>query len=233
MAEGNLSQWQHACRRATRSSGARGVALGCCLVAVSGALGGPAGAASAPPVTRGPQAAVGAPVSLRPQRLNFGDQPLGLESAPLTARVTNVGHGTLDLGPGSFEQPGTGPAQFALAPDEPPDPCRSTLAAGATCALSFVFTPLGLGPQRAQFRVMVSGRRGAHGGHCRGQDPQESFTVSLGGAGVASDPPAATPEAPSVLLLPASAAGTAGLVNLVSRRRRRRLRVAPAAGGAA
>ena len=73
-------------------------------------------------------------VSLSPLSLSFGSQPVGTTSSPQSVTLTNTGNGALSItgisASGDFAETNT---------------CGSTVAAGASCAISVTFTPTAMG----------------------------------------------------------------------------------------
>ena len=74
-----------------------------------------------------------------PNGLTFGAQTVNVASGPLAVVVTNVGSGTVVLG--GLGVGGPDAARFVTGGD-----CAGTLAPGANCTISVVFTPVAVGP---------------------------------------------------------------------------------------
>jgi len=107
----------------------------------------------------------GAWVQLSSTALSFGNQLVGTTSSPQTVTLTNTGNLTLTISKLSFTP--TGQISFSQT-----NTCGGTVAAGASCGVTFIFTPAATGAKSA----IVSMTDNAPG------SPQ---TVSLTGAGVA------------------------------------------------
>jgi len=128
-----------------------------------------------------------------PTSLAFGNQTTGTASAAQTLTLKNTGNATLTF----TAFPISGSAAFSET-----STCGSSLAVGASCAVSVVFTPQALGAQSATLSVS-SNTSGA------------APTVALTGTGTA-------PLAPSVTLTPSSLAfgnqtqGTAGAAQMIT-----------------
>lgn len=73
-------------------------------------------------------------VSLVPQSLQFGSQPIGAVSAPQNITVKNTGQAPLAIG--GITLVGANPSEFALT-----NTCGSSLAIAATCTITATFTP--------------------------------------------------------------------------------------------
>lgn len=88
-----------------------------------------------------------APVaSFSPTSLTFASQAVGATSAAQTVTLNNTGNATLTLT--SIALTGTNPGDFAQANN-----CGSSLAAGASCALSVTFKPTASGSRNAAVTV--------------------------------------------------------------------------------
>src|SRR5208337_3630638 len=109
-------------------------------------------------------------VSLSPQSLNFGQENMGLTTAPQTATLSNTGNAPLSIS--SIALGGVSPAEFAQTNN-----CGSGVAAGANCAINVTFMPNGTGTWSASLSI-ADNASGA---------PQ---AVSLSGTGV---PPVTPP----------------------------------------
>ena len=126
-------------------------------------------------------------VNLTPVSLSFGNQNVGTKSPPQTATLSNVGKTALTLQGISFA--GTGASSFLQTNN-----CGTSLAAGASCAISAVFKPLAAGPVAPALKVSYLGTA----------SPQ---AVAVSGVGLTS---------PTVSLLPATLAFGAQLVGTTS-----------------
>ncbi len=116
---------------------------------------------------------------LTPTSLAFGNQTTGTTSAAQVITLSNPGTATLMIVGVSLE--GANPADFAQT-----NSCGSSLAAGASCAISVTFTPA----SAASFNAVIIVEDNAAG------PPQ---MAALSGTGVA-------PAAPQAVLTPTSAA---------------------------
>jgi nitrous oxidase accessory protein NosD len=97
--------------------------------------------------------------------LDFGNQQVGVPSAPMPVVVENVGGGTLDVSAATLG--GTNPGQFYLG-----DGCDGkALANGETCTVNVRFRPTSGGSKTAQLSIPNSG-------------PGSPATVSLSGTSV-------------------------------------------------
>ncbi|HEY6292801.1 MAG TPA: choice-of-anchor D domain-containing protein [Terriglobia bacterium] len=103
-------------------------------------------------------------VSLSPASLNFADQAVGINSAPLQVTLANSGAGPLTIS--SVSLGGSNPADFSQT-----NTCGTSVAGGANCTISVSFTPAASGGASATLSVSDN----ATG------SPQ---TVSLTGTGV-------------------------------------------------
>jgi sugar lactone lactonase YvrE len=129
----------------------------------------------------------GAPAAtLTPATLNFGSVQTGAKSTAQSATLTNAGDAALTIT--SVSLMGTNSAAFATT-----NTCGSTLAAGASCAISVTFDPTTAGTDGATLSVSDN----APG------SPQTSSLV-----GVATAPPAAADF--SIAATPASQSVTSG-----------------------
>jgi hypothetical protein len=116
----------------------------------------------------------GPAVTLAPTSLAFGGQSVGTPSAAKTVTLTNSGNAALTIN--SVTVTGSGASQF-----NPSSACGASVAAGASCTISVVFTPSSAGNQSATLSVADN----ASG------SPQ---TVALSGAGNGFSLSAATPS---------------------------------------
>ena len=84
-----------------------------------------------------------------PNGLTFGPQTVNVASGPLAVVVTNTGTGFVTLG--SLTVGGPDAARFAAGGN-----CSGTLAPGANCTISVVFTPSAVGPFSATVTLASS-----------------------------------------------------------------------------
>jgi len=84
--------------------------------------------------------------SLSPGSLNFGQQTVGITSAPQTTTLTNTQAVTLNITGFSFT--GTNPGDFAQT-----NTCGTSVIAGGSCAISVTFTPGATGARSAILNV--------------------------------------------------------------------------------
>jgi hypothetical protein len=97
-------------------------------------------------------------VSVSDQYLTFGNEAVGLTTAPLQTTVTNTGTGPLIIS--SISLSGSNPADFAETNDCPMS--AGGLAPGASCSISATFTPSDLGSRKATLTIVdnvVSGNQ--------------------------------------------------------------------------
>ena len=85
-----------------------------------------------------------------PYTLAFGNQVVTTTSAPLTATLTNTGADTLVIDGGLPTILGAGAASISATSN-----CPSSLAPAATCTVSAVFTPSGLGAYSLSLQMMA------------------------------------------------------------------------------
>jgi hypothetical protein len=85
-------------------------------------------------------------VSLSPASVNFGNQTVGLTSAPQTVTLTNIGSATLTIT--SIGLTGANPHQFGETSS-----CGSSLNAGASCTISVTYQPGVSGPKIAALTI--------------------------------------------------------------------------------
>jgi hypothetical protein len=104
-------------------------------------------------------------ISVSAATLNFGQQAVGVASAPQTVTVTNSGGAP--MGNVGFNVTGSSSSAFSVASNT----CGTTLAANASCAAQIVFTPKAIGGASASLAVSTS---------TRGVPPA---TVALSGTG--------------------------------------------------
>jgi hypothetical protein len=89
-----------------------------------------------------------APIAtLTPASRTFAPQPLNNTSAPQTATLQNTGIGTLAIASIAFVGPNA--AEFARVPGG----CGASLAANASCTITFTFRPTAVGSRTASLRV--------------------------------------------------------------------------------
>ncbi|HEY6185329.1 MAG TPA: choice-of-anchor D domain-containing protein, partial [Terriglobales bacterium] len=103
-------------------------------------------------------------VSLSTTNLSFGNQALGVASAPQNVTLTNTGNAPLSIT--GIAIAGSNPGDFAQTND-----CGTSVAVGASCTLSVTFTPTGSGSRSATLDITDNA----------GGSPQH---VSLTGTGV-------------------------------------------------
>jgi hypothetical protein len=101
-----------------------------------------------------------------PNGLTFGPQTVGAASGPLAVVVTNVGSGTVTLG--ALTVGGPDAARFAAGGS-----CAGTLAPGANCTVTVVFTPNAVGPFSATVTLASNATNAP-------------TTIAVGGTGTAS-----------------------------------------------
>jgi Abnormal spindle-like microcephaly-assoc'd, ASPM-SPD-2-Hydin/Beta-propeller repeat len=106
----------------------------------------------------------GTVISLSPASLSFGNQAQGTSSTPQSVTVKNVGSASVTIGKISFA--GSRATSYSQT-----NTCGSTLAAGASCTISVVFTPKLKGALTASLNVFDTG----------GGSPQ---SVALSGTGI-------------------------------------------------
>ncbi len=123
---------------------------------------------------------------LTPTNVAFGNQTVSTTSAAQVVMLSNPGNATLTIVGVSLE--GANPADFAQT-----NSCGSSLAAGASCAISVTFTPA----SAASFNAVITVEDNAAG------PPQ---MAALSGTGVAPAPQAVL--APTSLAFPNQTAGT-------------------------
>jgi hypothetical protein len=115
----------------------------------------------------GPTVAMAARLlSHAPNGLTFGPQTVGMPSGPLVVVVTNTGTAAVSLG--ALTPSGADAAQFSATTT-----CAGTLAPGATCTISVVYTPSAAAPASAMLSL-ASDASNAPG------------TIALGGTGTAA-----------------------------------------------
>jgi hypothetical protein len=94
-----------------------------------------------------------APISVSPSSLNFGPQSQGTPSAAMTATLTNndsISH-TINAGMAGISVMGTDAGDFTQTNNCPVSP--NTLAGGASCTITVIFTPGDVGTRTAKIVV--------------------------------------------------------------------------------
>jgi len=125
---------------------------------------------SSPPPSSPPPSAPQA--KLTPDTLSFGNQPLGTESNPHTVTLANTGDAALSLSGISLS--GADATDFAES-----NACPTSLAAGASCAITVTFTPQIAGTKAAALSVADNA----------GGSPQRAALSGTGGDGKPPIPP--------------------------------------------
>jgi len=122
--------------------GHAGMILGACLAlaALGTSCGG--GSSSTPQVTQ----VTSVSVTLSSASVSFGSQPVGTTSDAQPATVTNTGTGTLSITGFSFT--GANASDFAEA-----DTCGASIASGANCTITVMFTPSAAGTRAATLDI--------------------------------------------------------------------------------
>jgi hypothetical protein len=85
-------------------------------------------------------------VTLSPASLTFGKQRVGTSSAPQVVTLTNVGSATLNIT--TLAITGTNNADYSQS-----NTCGSSVNAGASCAITVVFTPTAMGTRTADVTI--------------------------------------------------------------------------------
>jgi hypothetical protein len=85
-------------------------------------------------------------VNLAPTSLNFGKMPVGTTSAPMNATLSNTGTGTLLIS--SMALTGPNSADYVQTNN-----CGSSVAPGASCAITITFTPGATGNRTATLAI--------------------------------------------------------------------------------
>lgn len=111
-------------------------------------------------------------ISVDATSLTFGAQTVGSTSAAQAVTLTNSGAATLTFG--GFTLTGAAAADFTRG-----GTCAGTLAAGASCSVSFTFTPAAIGARSATLTIASDASNG-------------SAVLSLAGSGAAAATPAVT-----------------------------------------
>ncbi len=86
-------------------------------------------------------------LTLSATRLNFGNQTVGVQSAPQVLTATNAGTATINIAAIAL-QLGANPSDFAQTNN-----CPAALVAGASCQISVTFTPHGVGSKIAGLEI--------------------------------------------------------------------------------
>ncbi|MCP9495358.1 MAG: choice-of-anchor D domain-containing protein [Pyrinomonadaceae bacterium MAG19_C2-C3] len=113
-------------------------------------------------------------VSINPNNLNFGTQPLNTTSQPQVVTVTNTGDAPLHVS--NVETTGADANDFAVASNT----CTAAIAPNATCIIGVTFTPSAT-DARIAFLTLTDDAEGSphsvllEGG---GSDPQASFSAT-------------------------------------------------------
>lgn len=126
-------------------------------------------------------------LTVTPTSLAFGIQPVGVASSAKTVTLTNNTSDPIPFPGSSVTFSGTNAADFS----SPSNTCGASIAAGASCTVSVIFTPSVAAGESATLVITVTITNG-------GISSSQSFNVSLSGTGSAS--------APGVGLVPASLA---------------------------
>jgi hypothetical protein len=92
------------------------------------------------------QVVQGAVVSLSPTSLNFGNQTVGISSAPQTVMLQNIGN--INLAIRSIQVAGTNKGDFAQTNN-----CPSSLSPNNTCNIRATFTPATTGTRDATVTI--------------------------------------------------------------------------------
>ncbi|MGA2190664.1 MAG: choice-of-anchor D domain-containing protein, partial [Steroidobacteraceae bacterium] len=140
--------------------------------------------------------------TVSPASLAFGSVQRGVASAPQAVTLTNTG--TLVLPVTSIAVSGASAALFSLS-----NGCGTTVAAGATCTLGVVFTPVAIGLRTATLSVSAGGGAGTQKVALSGSGALPAFTIAPTSAvfgsvqtGVASAPQVLTLTNTGPLALP-------------------------------
>jgi hypothetical protein len=92
----------------------------------------------------------GTVVSLSPNKLIFGNQPVGTTSPPQNVTLTNIGSTQLNFS--KIYIAGTNKADFSQT-----NTCGTSIAAKASCTITVTFTPTATGTRRAQVSISDDG----------------------------------------------------------------------------
>lgn len=90
------------------------------------------------------------PFSVSPESITATTTPVGSVSAPLSLSITNVSGTARPL---TYSTRGPSLAQVPTPEWVATDSCGSSLAAGASCTISFVFAPTSIGAHQSQFMI--------------------------------------------------------------------------------
>ena len=110
-----------------------------------------------------PLIGVGTVVSRSPTALSFGMQPVGTTSAPKNVTLTNVGSTPLNFT--GISVTGTNAGDFSQT-----NTCGTSIAGGASCAITVTFKPAATGTRRAAVSISDDG----------GGSPQKVFLTGEG-----------------------------------------------------
>ena len=116
-------------------------------------------------------------LAVSPTSLAFGVQPVGVASAPQSVTLTNNTSDAIPFPGSSVTFSGTNAADFT----SPSNTCGASIAAGASCTVSAVFTPSVAAGESATLVITVVITNG-------GVSSSQSFDVSLSGTGSAAAP---------------------------------------------
>jgi hypothetical protein len=145
-------------------------------------------------------------LAVTPMSLNFGIQPVGVASSAKTVTLTNNTSDAIPFPGTTVTFSGTNAADFS----SPSNTCGASIAAGASCTVSAVFTPSVTAAESATMVITVVITNG-------GISSSQAFNVSLSGTGSASAPGAglapATLDFGGQMLTTTSAAKTVTLTN--------------------
>ena len=96
------------------------------------------------------------PVGLSPRTLTFGDQPIGVTSAPKNVTLTNTGNQPLSIS--NIAVTGTNSGDFAQTNN-----CGSTVQPDTPCTLTVTFTPKATGTRSAVLTITDNAAGSPHG----------------------------------------------------------------------
>ncbi len=96
------------------------------------------------------------PVGLSPRTLTFGDQPIGVTSAPKNVTLTNTGNQPLSIS--NIAITGTNSGDFAETNN-----CGSTVLPDTPCTLTVTFTPKATGTRSAVLTITDNAAGSPHG----------------------------------------------------------------------
>jgi hypothetical protein len=116
-------------------------------------------------------------LDVSPASLNFGIQPVGVVSVPQSVTLTNNTSDPIPFLGSSVSFSGSNAADFS----SPSNTCGASIAAGASCTVSAVFTPSVAAAESATLVITVVITDG-------GLSSSPSFDVSLSGTGSATAP---------------------------------------------